>query len=89
MAVKSEGLLVSPEILQNIPGGEIEGQKPGDFALDGKTRLSDEMTACCSAALDYRHAFQRIYSLSSGTPSLLANSLSARQPGLRRFRESP
>ena len=58
ITIESEGLLISPEVLQKISIGSAEGQKPADFSLDKKTRLTDEIAASWSDALAYWEAYQ-------------------------------
>ncbi len=62
VTIESEGLLISPEVLQKIAAGEADGQKPADFGLDNKTRFMDEMASCWSDALAYWDAFQHALS---------------------------
>ncbi len=56
--VHSEGTLLSDDLLGKLAAGELPGQKPGDFGLDGKTRLSDEIASCWSDAVAYWEAFK-------------------------------
>jgi hypothetical protein len=69
ITIESEGLLISPEVLQKIAVGEAEGQKPADFGLDKKTRLTDEIAACWSDALAFWEAFQHSVSRLKETDS--------------------
>ena len=56
--IKSEGSLISADLLMKIHTGEATGQRTVDFGLDGKTRLIDEIAACWSDAKAYWDAFQ-------------------------------
>lgn len=56
--IRSEGSLVSADLLSAIQSGEAHGQKSADFGIDGKVRLIDEIAACWSDAKAYWAAFQ-------------------------------
>lgn len=56
--VRSEGSLISADLLDRIYSGEAPGQTSADFGLDGKIRLIDEIAACWSDAKAYWQAFQ-------------------------------
>lgn len=56
--IRSEGSLISADLLSAIHSGEAYGQKAGDFGVDGKIRLIDEIAACWSDAKAYWAAFQ-------------------------------
>jgi hypothetical protein len=56
--LRSEGSLISADLLDQIHSGEAPGQKSTDFGLNGKVRLIDEIAACWSDAKAYWEAFQ-------------------------------
>jgi hypothetical protein len=56
--LRSEGSLISADLLDQIHSGEASGQKSADFGIDGKIRLIDEIAACWSDAKAYWEAFQ-------------------------------
>ena len=56
--IKSEGSLIPADLLDSIYAGEPKGQKAGDFGLNGKVRLIDEIASCWSDAKAYWEAFQ-------------------------------
>ena len=56
--IRSEGSLISADLLSAIQSGEAHGQKSADFGVDGKIRLIDEIAACWSDAKAYWAAFQ-------------------------------
>ncbi|HWR59143.1 MAG TPA: hypothetical protein VN328_09670, partial [Thermodesulfovibrionales bacterium] len=56
--IRSEGSLISADLLSAIQSGEAHGQKSADFGIDGKIRLIDEIAACWSDAKAYWEAFQ-------------------------------
>ena len=56
--LRSEGSLISADLLDQIHSGEAPGQKSTDFRLNGKVRLIDEIAACWSDAKAYWEAFQ-------------------------------
>jgi hypothetical protein len=56
--LRSEGSLISADLLAQIHSGEATGQKSTDFGLNGKIRLIDEIAACWSDAKAYWEAFQ-------------------------------
>jgi hypothetical protein len=55
--IRIEGGLLSPDFLERIH--EMDGQKPGDFALDGHRPLVDEISSVWGDARIYWDAFQR------------------------------
>ncbi|MDM8000255.1 MAG: hypothetical protein QUS33_09705 [Dehalococcoidia bacterium] len=57
--IHSEGILISPEILEKIAAGGTEGQKSADFGLPPRTRLTDEIASRWSDAVAYWGALQR------------------------------
>jgi hypothetical protein len=56
--IRSEGSLISADLLDQIHSGEASGQKSTDFGLDGKIRIIDEIAACWSDAKAYWEAFR-------------------------------
>jgi hypothetical protein len=56
--IRSEGSLISADLLSSIQSGEARGQKSSDLGLDGIVRLIDEIAACWSDAKAYWEAFQ-------------------------------
>jgi len=58
--IQSKGALIPADLLAEIHTGEAPGQKPDDFGLDEKNvRLIDEIAACWSDALAFRHRTKR------------------------------
>jgi hypothetical protein len=44
-AIRIEGGLLGPDVLDQLLAAELPGQKPADFGLDGKRNLTDEIAA--------------------------------------------
>ncbi|MFC1555255.1 Eco57I restriction-modification methylase domain-containing protein, partial [candidate division KSB1 bacterium] len=57
--VRSEGSLISADLLEEIYTADAPGQKLSDFGVDGNIRLTDEIAACWSDARAYWEALQR------------------------------
>jgi hypothetical protein len=55
-----EGGLISADLLADIAAGEATGQAAGDFGLDRKARLSEEIAAAWSDARAFWDTFQRV-----------------------------
>ncbi|HWQ27743.1 MAG TPA: hypothetical protein VNN12_01820, partial [Dehalococcoidia bacterium] len=51
--------LFPPDLLDRIAAGEVDGQRPADFGLDGTKRLSEETQSAFSDARARWDAFQR------------------------------
>jgi len=47
LAIRLEGGLLSPDILESAPAGDLPGQQPRDFGLDGSRSLTDEIAGAC------------------------------------------
>ena len=58
-AVTVEGGLFPSDLLDRIATGKAEGQRPGDFGLDGSRQLVDEIQSAFSDARSFWDAFQR------------------------------
>jgi hypothetical protein len=59
-AIRIEGGLLGPDTLSNSLRGELPGQKPADFWLDGRRSLLDEIAEPFSpTARKYWEVFQR------------------------------
>ena len=56
-SIRIEGAILSPDILGQIK--ELPGQRPPDFALDGGTKVKDEIARAWADAQDYWRIFQR------------------------------
>ncbi|MCS6926521.1 MAG: hypothetical protein NZ578_11540, partial [Candidatus Binatia bacterium] len=44
-AIRIEGGLLGPDTLEQLLAGELPGQKPRDFNLDGRRSLTDEIAS--------------------------------------------
>jgi hypothetical protein len=55
--IKIEGGLLAPDFLETI--ADAEGQKPGDFGIEGRRTLVDEVSSLWSDVRSYWDAFQR------------------------------
>jgi hypothetical protein len=58
-AVRIEGGLLGPDTLEQIPAGNLSGQKPRDSMLDGNRGLTDEIAAVFADARAQWEVFQR------------------------------
>lgn len=57
--IRIEGGLLGPDILDQIFAGELPGQKPGDFGLDGRRTLIDEIASVFADARAQWEVFKR------------------------------
>ena len=57
-SITVEGGLFPSDLLDRIATGDAEGQRPGDFGLDGR-RLPDEIQSAFSDARSFWDSFQR------------------------------
>jgi hypothetical protein len=58
-SIRIEGGLLGPDILEQVLAGDLPGQKPRDFGLDGKRGLTDEIAAVFADARAQWEVFQR------------------------------
>ncbi len=58
-AIKIEGQILSPEIIDRLDSGEIKGQSPSDFKFDKGIRLRDEIARAWADAKDQWSIFNR------------------------------
>ncbi len=58
-AVRIEGGLLGPDTLEQLLAGDLPGQKPKDFGLDGRRSLTDEIASVFADARDQWEVFQR------------------------------
>lgn len=49
-SIKIEGGLLGPDLLDQVLGADVPGQKPADFGLDGRRNLTDEIAAAFADA---------------------------------------
>ena len=69
-AIRIEGGLLGPDIVEQLLRGELPGQKPADFGLDGRRNLLDEIAAAFADCRKYWEAFQhRLGRLPEGDPA--------------------
>jgi hypothetical protein len=57
-AIRIEGGLLGPEILDQLLAGELPGQRPTDFRLDARRNLTDEIAAAFADARALWGVFQ-------------------------------
>jgi hypothetical protein len=57
-AIRIEGGLLGPDVLDQLVTAELPGQKPADFGLDGRRNLTDEVAATFADARALWHVFQ-------------------------------
>ena len=57
--IRIEGGLLGPDTLDQILTGELPGQKPSDFGLDGRRTLTDEIASAFADARAQWEVFQR------------------------------
>jgi hypothetical protein len=57
-SIKIEGGLLGPDLLDQVVGADVPGQKPADFGLDGKRNLTDEIAATFADARALWGVFQ-------------------------------
>ena len=58
-AIRIEGGLLGPDTLEQLLAGELPGQKPKDFGLDGRRSLTDEIASVFADARAEWEVFQR------------------------------
>ena len=58
-AVRLEGGLLGPDILERLQEGALPGQKPADFNLSAGRSLVEEIAAVFQDARDFYHVFRR------------------------------
>lgn len=63
-AIRIEGGLLGPDVLDQLLAAELSGQKPADFGLDGRRSLTDEVAAIFADARAlwqvFQHRLQRL-----------------------------
>ena len=47
LAIRLEGGLLSPDILESALAGDLPGRQPRDFGPDGSRSLTDEIAGAC------------------------------------------
>jgi hypothetical protein len=57
-AIRIEGGLLGPDVLDQLLAAELPGQKPADFGLDGRRKLTDEIAAVFADARALWQVFQ-------------------------------
>jgi hypothetical protein len=57
-AVRIEGGLFAPDLLDQLMAGDLPGQRPADFRCDGRRRLTDEVASAFSDARSLWRVFQ-------------------------------
>jgi hypothetical protein len=68
--IRIEGGLLGPDTVEQLLRGELPGQKPADFGLDGRRNLLDEIAAAFADCRKYWEAFQhRLGRLPEGDPA--------------------
>jgi len=69
-AIRIEGGLLGPDTLDQLLAGELPGQKPKDFGLDGRRSLTDEIASVFADARAQWEVFQRrLERLPEGDPA--------------------
>ncbi len=58
-AIRIEGGLFAPDLMDQLLAEELDGQKPCDFCLEGRHSLKDKITAVFTDAQTLWHVFQR------------------------------
>ena len=56
-SVRIEGGLLGPDLLDELVAGDLPGQRPGEFGLDGRRNLTAELAAVFADARAYWSAF--------------------------------
>ncbi len=56
-SVRVEGGLLGPDLLDELVAGDLPGQRPADFGLDGRRNLTAELAAAFADARAYWRAF--------------------------------
>ena len=63
-AIRIEGGLLGPDVLDQLLAAELPGQKPVDFGLAGRRNLTDEVAAIFADARAlwqvFQHRLQRL-----------------------------
>jgi hypothetical protein len=63
-AIRIEGGLLGPDVLDQLLAAELPGQKPADFGLAGRRNLTDEVAAIFADARAlwqvFQHRLQRL-----------------------------
>ncbi len=63
-SIRIEGGLLGPDVLDQLLAAELPGQKPADFGLDGRRKLTDEIAAVFADARalwqGFQHRLQRL-----------------------------
>jgi hypothetical protein len=63
-SIRIEGGLLGPDILDQLLAGDLPGQRPADFGLEGKRNLTDEIAAAFADARAlwgvFQHRLQRL-----------------------------
>jgi hypothetical protein len=69
-AIRIEGGLLGPDVLDQLLSAALPGQKPADFGLDGRRNLTDEIAAIFADARALWQVFQhRLQRLSTADPA--------------------
>ena len=72
-SVRLEGGLLGPGLLDELVAGDLPGQRPADFGLDGRRGLTAELAAAFADARAYWIAFgRRLERLREGDPATTA-----------------
>jgi hypothetical protein len=67
--IRIEGGLLGPDVLDQLVAGELPGQRPANFGLDGRRSLTDEIASVFAEARVYWGVFQaRLGRLPEGDP---------------------
>ena len=67
--IRIEGGLLGPDVLDQLLAGELPGQRPANFGLDGRRSLTDEVASVFAEARVYWGVFQaRLDRLPEGDP---------------------
>lgn len=57
--IRIEGAILAADILEKIEKGEITGQRPADFKIEGNFKVKDEIARAWADAKDYWRIFKR------------------------------
>jgi hypothetical protein len=70
-SIRIEGGLLGPDVLDQLIAGELPGQHPTDFGLDGRRNLTDEIASAFADARTlwsvFRHRLERLPESDPGT----------------------
>ena len=70
-AIRIEGGLFAPDLLDQLLAEDLPGQKPRDFGLDGRRGLTDEIAAAFADATAlwgvFQHRLERLPESDLGT----------------------